>query len=112
MNKYLVVTHKVRDYGEWKKEFDDSEELRREYGLKGGWLFCNIDQRSEITVMLEMEDEDRARDFAQSQELKDAMQRAGVEDEPRFYFIEKLADVMELAHSVYEGEEGYEFQGC
>lgn len=96
MRKIMVVRHKIRDYSLWKPIFDESEEKRREYGLKGGCINRNLNDPSELVVTLEIESVERATEFMKSPYVKTAMEKAGVLGEPVIYFLESLAEVPEL----------------
>jgi heme-degrading monooxygenase HmoA len=85
----LLIRHKVTDFETWKPVFDELDATRRAHGCQGGWLFRNDDDPSETLVLLAWDDLDRARLFAQSDDLRDAMNRGGVADEPDFWFLEE-----------------------
>jgi hypothetical protein len=40
-----------------------------------------------VVILLEWDDLEKARQFAQSEDLRQAMQRAGVVDQPDVYFL-------------------------
>ncbi len=88
---YLLIRHKVEDYDRWKQAFDDHASLRQAAGSKGGYLFRNADNPNEIVLIVEMEDLERARQFVGSDDLRQAMQQAGVTGPPEIQFLE-LAD--------------------
>ncbi len=88
---YLLIRHKVEDYDRWKKAFDDHESIRQAAGSKGGYLFRNADNSNEVVMIVEMEDLDRARQFVGSDDLRQAMEGAGVTGPPEILFLE-LAD--------------------
>jgi hypothetical protein len=97
MKTYLVVRQKVRDYAQWKREFDSCHDnFSRDYGFKGTWISRNADDANEIIVTVACTDLERAREFVASKDLKDAMKRAGVADKPSFWFLEEIAEVPEL----------------
>lgn len=98
MTWYMIVRHKMRDWDTWKREFDASEEMRSEWGLGAGQVCRNLDEPNEIAVTLECEDVERARQFSRSDDLRQAMQRAGASD-AKFYFMEELAHVPTPAHA-------------
>jgi len=50
----------------------------------------NADSPNEVIVLHEYDDMAKARQFAQSEELKQIMQRAGVTDHPDIYFLEEV----------------------
>jgi len=88
---YLLVRHKVEDYKRWKPVFDhDHGATRARGGSKGGWILRNADDPSELVVVLEWDTLGNARRFAKAAELQEAMQRAGVVDQPDVYFLEEV----------------------
>lgn len=87
---YLLVRHKMKDYAKWKQVFDEHGSTRKANGSKGGHLFQNSDNPSEIVILFEWDDLKKARQFAQSEDLRKAMERAGVSDKPDVYFLEKI----------------------
>ncbi|NIM95614.1 MAG: cyclase [Anaerolineales bacterium] len=90
---YVLIRHKVEDYAKWKPVFDEHGEARRASGSKGGHLLRNIDDPNELVMLFEMDDLEKARQFVQSEDLRQAMQRSGVSDEPDLYFLEQVERV-------------------
>jgi heme-degrading monooxygenase HmoA len=91
---YLLVRHKVEDYEGWKPVFDhDHGATREQWGSKGGRILRNADDPNELVILLEWDSVENARQFAIADELKEAMQRAGVADEPDVYFLEEIEQV-------------------
>jgi len=66
---------------------------RKTSGSKGGRLFRNADNPNEILVFFEWDNLEKAKKFAQSEDLKKTMQRAGVIDKPDVYFLEEIESV-------------------
>ena len=58
-----------------------------------GSLFRNTDDPNETLMLFEWESIEKARKFAQSEDLKKTMQRPGVSDRPDVYFIEEVEKV-------------------
>ena len=87
---YILVRSKVEDYAKWKPVFDEQRSFRKSSGSKGENVFRNADNPNELFVLLEWDNLERARQFAQSSELREAMQKAGVVDKPDINFLEKL----------------------
>jgi hypothetical protein len=87
----LIIRHKVRDYASWKPVFDGHGATRKAGGSRGGRLFRNADDPNEVIILLEWDTLAKARDFARSEDLRAAMQRAGVVDQPDVYFLEEVA---------------------
>ena len=84
----LLIRHKVSDFEKWKPVFDEFDATRRAHGCQSGWLFRNDNDPSEALMLLTWDDLDRARLFAQSDDLREAMNQGGVVDEPDFWFLE------------------------
>lgn len=84
----LLVRNKVEDYATWKPVFDKHSEMRKAAGSKGGRLFHNADDPNDVVVLMEWDDIAKAREFAGSAELREAMQEAGVVGRPDVYFLE------------------------
>ncbi len=84
---YLLVRQKVTDYEQWKSAFDAHSVIRQANGSRGGQLFRSTSDPKELVVLLEWDVLERARQFAQSEEFREVMQRAGVVDQPDIYFL-------------------------
>ncbi len=87
---YILVRHKVADYTKWKPVFDAHATSRQASGVQGGYLFRSTDDPNELFLLLEVTNLEQARQFAQSEDLRQAMQRGGVVDQPDIYFLEEL----------------------
>jgi heme-degrading monooxygenase HmoA len=90
---YLLIRHKVADYPKWKPVFDEHGAARQANGSRGGQLFRNATDPNELFMLLEWDDLEKARQFTQSEDLRQAMQRAGVADQPDIYFLEAVEHV-------------------
>ncbi len=87
---YTLVRHKVEDYAKWKSVFDEHGATRKASGCKGGQLFRNADNPNELVILLEWNETAKARQFVQSDDLRQTMQRAGVTDQPDVYFLDEV----------------------
>ena len=87
---YLLIRHKVTDYASWKPIFDEHGAARRANGSKGGQLLGSADDPNELVILFEWDDLEKARQFSQSQDLRDVMQRAGVADRPDVFFLDEV----------------------
>ena len=83
----MIVRHRVRDYGQWRPIFDQHAEMQRAAGLINPRADSN---KSEIVVVFYTEDTKKAKDFAASADLKEAMMKAGALDTPTIYFLESI----------------------
>jgi hypothetical protein len=87
----MIIRHKVRDYGQWRPIFDEHVEMQRAAGLFNPRVYHSADSnKSEIVVVFDTEDTEKAKDFAASADLKEAMIKAGVLDTPTIYFLESI----------------------
>jgi hypothetical protein len=87
----MIVRHKVKDYGQWRPMFDAHVEKQRAAGLINPRVYHSADSnKSEIVVVFDTEDTKKAKEFAASADLKEAMTKAGVLDTPTIYFLESI----------------------
>ena len=76
---YLNVRHTVADYGAWRPVFDADEARRRAAGATGvKQVYRDVDDPNTITVLLEWDNAENARKFADDPALREAMQKGGV----------------------------------
>ena len=86
---YLLVQHSVEDYEKWKPLFDEHKATRRAAGSKGAQVLRNTEDSNQITVIFKWDKEENARAFANSDDLREAMQRAGVSGPPSVFYLEE-----------------------
>jgi len=90
---HVLVSHKVKDYAQWKEVFEENAKVRKESGSKGGRLFRDEQNPDNVAVLFEWEDIAKARTFFESEFLKDAAKRAGVIGRPEVFFeVEKVKE--------------------
>ena len=70
--------------------FDDFSAVRKATGSKGARVLQNADNPNEVIVITEWANMEQARQMAQSQELREAQQRAGVTGPPDVYFLDEV----------------------
>ena len=87
---YILVRHKVKNYGKWKPLFDEHGSTRKQSGSKGGRLYRNADHPNEIVMIFEWDSHANAKKFAKSADLKEVMKKAGVSDKPDIFFLEEV----------------------
>ncbi len=86
---YVLIRHKVDDYTKWKPVFDEHAAARKAAGSRGGILYRNVDEPEETLILVEVDDLEKMRQFFQSEDLREAMQRGGVSDRPDVYFLDE-----------------------
>jgi hypothetical protein len=85
---FLLIRHKVADFSKWKPAYDSHSTARQDAGLKEVHLLRNIDDPTEVVLLFQAEDLQKARDLGASADLREKMQEAGVIDKPDIYFLE------------------------
>lgn len=84
---HVLIRHKVTDFEGWKPVYDAHASARAAAGLKEEHLFRNADNAHEVILLFAAENLDKARAFADSADLRQKMQTAGVMDQPDIYFL-------------------------
>jgi quinol monooxygenase YgiN len=85
----LLVHHKVQDYSAWRKVFDEHDKTRREFGSTGFQVLKSTSDPNDITIIMAYPSVDKAKAFATSDSLKEAMKNAGVISQPDVMFLEE-----------------------
>ncbi len=88
---HLLVHHHVDDYGKWKPFFDEHASERQRAGSKGERLFRSSKDPNEIFVIMEWDSMENAQKFTQSDSLKGAMKKGGVQGIPEAHFLEEIS---------------------
>ena len=88
---YILVRQKVEDYAKWRAAFDAHGATRKAGGGQGGYVLTNDDDANDVTVLLKWDTTENARKFAGSDDLREAMQRAGVVGRPEIAFLNEVA---------------------
>jgi quinol monooxygenase YgiN len=86
----MLIQIKVRDFAEWKKVFDSSSGLRTSNGEISHQIFREASQPNKLTALYKWNSLANAQRFAQSPELKAAMEKAGVEGQPNVTFLNEV----------------------
>ncbi|MAP12397.1 MAG: hypothetical protein CMQ61_10135 [Gammaproteobacteria bacterium] len=86
----IFLTHKVKDYDEWKEGYDADGERRQAAGLIEGGHFHSSDDRNSFLIVWDTEigiDETTAMvtGMMADEELAKLMEEAGVLEKPEFW---------------------------
>ena len=84
---HVLIRHKVADFAKWKPIYDAHHSARQNAGLREEYLLRNVDDPNELILLFSAEDLEKAKAFAASDDLRQAMQKAGVSDKPDVYFL-------------------------
>lgn len=86
----LFVKHMVKDYGDWKRVYDEFAPTRRQLGVTGASVHRDTGARDRVTVTHQFKDLAAAQAFAGSEELRSAMHDAGVAGQPDIWYAEDI----------------------
>ncbi len=84
----LLVRHKVKDFAKWKAAYESVDAFHRTHGVKSAQILRGAEDPNEVVILTEFENIAKAHEFAQLDELKQIMERAGVADRPEVHFLE------------------------
>jgi len=94
---HVLIRHKVSDYNRWKEAFDSHLNVRKRAGEMGFRLFHNTEDPRDITLLLDWQTVEEARKFMNSDELRTAMDKAGVVGAPEICYLEDARSVHRTA---------------
>jgi len=86
----MLVQHNVKDFAEWKKVYDSVANLRANNGELSDQIYRDASDPNSLTVVFKWDSLANAKKYAQSPELKAAMEKAGVEGPPSIYFLNEV----------------------
>jgi hypothetical protein len=86
----VLIRHRVANYRRWREMFDGARPARTAHGCRSRELFRLAGQPKELVVMLSCSDLRRARQFVESDDLRETLARGGVTDRPDIYILEEV----------------------
>jgi quinol monooxygenase YgiN len=86
----VVIEHGLKDWGAWKRVFDEHAASRKEYGCVREELFRADGPGQTIMNVMRWPDRAAAEAFLADPSLAEAFGRAGVLGAPRFTFWESV----------------------
>lgn len=89
MQYYLFIRHKVREYTNWRSEFDSWQEWRLLQGEKSCQIFVDDNDPNMVTIIAKWQDIESAKKFVSDSQLSEKMQLSGVMEQPEIYFLKK-----------------------
>ncbi len=89
--KWVVITHKVKDFDAWVKMFDnEGTAARAEQGLYDAVMMRGNDDPNMVTLVFDVKDVEKAKKSIMSEEKKKLMASAGVEGTPQIEFYNSV----------------------
>ncbi|GGH91638.1 hypothetical protein ACFFGR_05470 [Arthrobacter liuii] len=83
-----LVLHRVADYEAWRKVYDSFGHLQKEGGVTEESVHRMADDSNNVLVIHHFNSVDAARAFFARDDIREALQRGGVQGEPRIEFFE------------------------
>ena len=87
---HLIIRHKVNDYATWQTAFDGFADTRKAGGEKSFQIFHADQDPNNVYVLFEWESPEKASQFLESDELKQAMVNAGVAEPPEIHHLNHI----------------------
>ncbi|KPK02778.1 MAG: cyclase [Anaerolineae bacterium SG8_19] len=84
------VKHPVNDYASWKRVYDNLAQYRKEHGVTGASVHRDPKDPNMIIVTHQFGSLSDAQAFVNSEDLKGAMQEAGVSGPPEIWVTEDV----------------------
>jgi quinol monooxygenase YgiN len=88
----LIVRHRVANFDAWKKVFDSMFDVRKKHGWLSAIVYRDATDPTVVTIINRVKDLDGAKRYGQSDELRQAMAKAGVQGPPEVFFAEEVED--------------------
>ena len=86
----MFIRHTVTNYKAWREVYDDFAPVQKAKGVTAQAVYQAADSPNDITVTHDFATVEAAHAFANSEELKSAMQNAGVVGAPTIWFTNKV----------------------
>ena len=85
----MLVQHHVKDFMAWKKVYDSVADFRHSSGELTDQVYHDASDANKLTLLFTWDSLANAQKFAQSAELKAAMEKAGVDAPPVISFLKE-----------------------
>lgn len=85
----MIMTHEVKDFAAWKKGFEAGKNVRANAGITIEDVYQSVENPNLVTVIGEAPSAKVAKSFIKSDELKTAMEKAGVLSNPAIQILKK-----------------------
>ncbi len=87
-----VVLHRVKDFGAWRRVYDEAMEgPAKRGGVRAEEVLRSLEDGNDVLVTHDFDDEAAAHAWFSSADLKDAMERAGVDGLPQLIWFGSIA---------------------
>ena len=86
----VMVRHKVKDYGFWRKVYDAHENSRKDIGAENFRVYRDSKNNNDVVVMADVTDEAKLKSLAADRELKQLLEKSGVIGMPVVTLLENM----------------------
>jgi hypothetical protein len=83
----VVARHKVSDFAKWKASYEARDSMRLANGIHSYVIGRGLQDSNTVLVAVKVDDMTKAKAFAKSPDLKEAMKKGGVVGAPTFNFL-------------------------
>jgi len=87
----VLVQIRVEDYANWRMAFEEGAPLRATMGATSTTIMQQENDPNSVAILFEVPDLQRAKQFSQNPELREAQQRSGVIGKPNVSFYSNVA---------------------
>lgn len=87
---YTLTRMTVEDFPHWRRAFEENADAREEAGSRGGHLFRSDDDHAEVVVFLAWDDLGDAREYLESDAVREERQAGELAEEPETLYLEEL----------------------
>lgn len=84
---FVLVRHRVEDFSRWKSVFDGADGARHHAGEKSFRIFHFDGDTNDVVCLFEWINLHKARDYFQSEQVRELMHKAGVIETPEVLFL-------------------------
>lgn len=83
----ILVQVKVQDYSKWRAVFDENASNRASKGMGASKVYRNSEDMNSVAIFIDVTDVEKARAYADSDELKQAQMKGGVIPPPMMTWL-------------------------
>ena len=84
---FVVLHHRVEDYGRWRSVFDQHAEARAAAGLANERVYRGVEDGNDLVLIGDVVDEARLQAFMKSEEVWAKLREAGVLEPVTFHIL-------------------------
>ena len=82
----MFVRHPVADFASWKQAYDSFDDERKGMGVVDHGVFTATDDPNDVTLWHDFQTLEDAREFGESERLREVMSGAGVTGQPTIWY--------------------------